>query len=314
MALYNRCKYIEFTPSRPFGVELEMSPNLPQEEIATVVDSWTDRGVKISGWRQSDDNTVWHVKTDATCGPGDDETGWEIASYKACGFKDMKQIATVADRLNEAGVEVNKNCGLHIHADVSEFLSSDMGLLLAYWIKAEWILSHMVPIHRLVNEYCELYTFKRVQPGDYNPVSLWAALKPKNLQVHDNADKRMSLNMVNYAQVQAHVGNRCTVELRLPEGTLDGYHVRNWVLFLLLFIERSLDKRMPSLRGFRVSDLLRYLGLTHTGRRFHVYSPELHELRIWILRRIIKYSFDPKPRKEAAVLLKSITDSSRFRW
>jgi len=115
--------YREFNSNRPFGVELEVSPDIYPKAIGDILETYSHRPVKISTWKQTLNNRYWHVKTDSTCGYLGNglDFGYEIASYKASGYVDICHIAGIAERLSEHGISVNDNCGFHIHMDLSDF-------------------------------------------------------------------------------------------------------------------------------------------------------------------------------------------------
>ena len=125
----------------------------------------------------------------------------------------------------------------------------------------------------------------------------------------------MSLNLVGVAQkfyytdqgAQVPMGIRQTIELRMPEGTLNGNEVKNWVRLFLLFVETCKDAQMPSnLKPVdSIEELLYILGMAHP-EKFYLLSKGLHETKTWLLKRVKNYGTH-KGKREASDKLKFIS-------
>ena len=292
-----------FSIKRPFGVELEVS-NLGIKDnqkfdvdiayLKNIVSKNTSKKViAIDDWSQSVNNDYWHLKYDATCGefgkgPGYPR-GWEVASFKASGHDDLRHIAEVAGILSQKGIRVNDHCGLHVHADISDFSTDQASILAARWIKAEQWMKQSVPKSRRRNKYCKFLTSKKKYLLDYqySPDEFWYLIRPINLGIHENAQKKVTLNFVNYVAYKQSIFSssdyRPTVELRLPEGTLSPEDITQWVKLFLFLIESSKNASMPSTMAPEPSlnGALTYLGLRAKGVE--------KETRDWFLNRIIKF-------------------------
>jgi hypothetical protein len=318
--------YKEFSPNRRFGVELEVSNNLSKQDIGDIVNEYEilyskkKKIVKITpgleGWAQTKNNAYWHVKFDRTCGPlgKDFDNGWEIASYIGCGVKDVDHIARLARFLHAAGVETNTNCGLHIHVETFDFNEESMGVLLARWLKVENFLTSICHFSRHNNQYCAPVRHKIFgwqNWYDYKkPSTLWHGISPSNLSVHNNFEKRFTLNTVGFAiGILNPLYNRNTVELRLPECILDERHVKNWTRLIVQFVEASKNSlRAPEdLDSCQsLEEILLYLGL-YGGEDFLILSPELLNTKLWFLNKIICFSNNKKIIKQAKKYLQFIT-------
>lgn len=313
-----------FTSKRKFGIELEVEKNKTQAEITAAIQAVTEKPVESTSghWAQSTHNDYWHIKYDSTCGPkgkGKDKGGWEVASYVASGYKDLLDIEKTTDALCELGCKVNDNCGLHIHADVSDFTKNQISILIAYWLKVEKWLSQAVPSIRADNKYCKLLAKSKAKElktdVEYEPLGLWDLVKPTNFAVHENNQKKTSLNLVGIAQrfhyedqgAGIPCGVRQTVELRMPEGTLDGREVVNWVRLFLLFVETSKTAKMPNniAPAGSVEELLRIIGFVDP-KRFYLLSKGLHETKTWLLKRIRRHGTH-RAKRQATDKLKFIT-------
>lgn len=321
-----RLCYKDFPTKRRFGVELEVSNNFSKQIIGDIVNEFEflysekRKQVRITtgseGWAQTKNNSYWHVKFDRTCGPfgKNIDNGWEIASYIGCGAKDAEHISRLARFLDAAGVETNLNCGLHIHTEVSDFDENSMGILLARWLKIEHILTSICHPSRKDNEYCFPLRRKVFGWKDWydhkNPSSLWFRICPCNLNIHNNIEKRFTLNTVGFAIGFSNpYYNRNTVELRLPECVLQEKHVKNWTRLIVQFVESSKNTSLAPVDLNPSQDLkniLKFLGL-FGEEEFTIFSPELFNTKAWFLQKIIDVSENKKLIKQAKKYLSFIT-------
>ena len=292
-------QYCHFSTRRRFGVEIEVGNERTPEDIRAMIRRISSKDVKATtGWQQTNDNSYWHVKWDATCGTkgrGHDN-GWEVASYIASGYRDITHIADVANHLRESGITINQNCGLHIHVEIQEFSVEQAAVLVARWIKLEPTIIQTVPLYRTKSKYCRLLSrigakiinFKK----HYEAKDFWQLIRPTNYGVHDNTQKKVALNMVNYAATQKGHQNRSTVELRLPEGSLYGSDIRNWCRCFLNFVELSKTAKMPDElipAADPLEELMVFFGL-EDAEHFYILSKGLYEAKVWLLKRVIAYA------------------------
>lgn len=296
-ATQEKIVYRRFATKRRFGVEMEVGNEKSREQIRDLIRPASPKDVHITDWAQSNGNNYWHVKWDRTCGPKGPQVdnGWEVASYISSGYKDVCHIAQVANALRHGGVLVNPNCGLHIHADIHEFTIEQAAILVARWIKIERTIVQAVPPVRTKCRYCRLLSdigkskidFKK----HYDPSTFWRLVKPTNYHVHDNNQKKVALNMVNYTATQKGLQERSTVELRLPEGTLFGSDIRNWTRCFLNFVDLSKDAEMPNElvpAADPIEELMQFFGLEN-GQSFYILSRGLYESKLWLLKRLMTF-------------------------
>jgi|694.fasta_scaffold96059_3 hypothetical protein len=302
--------------TRKFGVELEVSNNFSKKQIGEFLQLYElrnkipsrskPRSVRVTsgpkGWAQTKKNTYWHVKYDSTCGPkgkGHDN-GWEIASYIASGLHDLTHISRLAGFLNANGVETNTNCGLHIHVEVKDFTRKDISNLLARWMKVENLLIDLCDKSRKKNQYCKsIYSrFSLIKkscclPDFFELNLLWDLLQPTSLGIHDNADKKYTLNTVGFKSFELNPNfARPTVELRLPECVLDEVHIKNWTALILNFVQVTKSKEWEIESFEPIQDLneaLLYLGLKDDSA-FAILDPTLVHVKFWLLAKIITRS------------------------
>lgn len=291
--------YCQFRP-RKFGVELEVSPTTTKERIGMMLTEYESahsaRRVVVTegkkGWAETRKNNYWHVKYDSTCGPMGKgiDYGWEVASYVGHTAEDIDLVAGAAEHLHKWGLKTNKNCGLHVHIDVSDYDEYDMGVLLAYWVKIEPILYGICDQTRLANVYCAPLS-RRLRRGDVvyeSPVEFWNDIRPRNLKIHNNKDKRVSLNTINYVigRYKPHY-DRKTVELRLPECRLDREHVANWVALIMNLVDWCSCREPPdNLEKSSIVETMQILGIQGDSSVFFFLDERLMRLKKWFLTKI----------------------------
>lgn len=295
--MYSEIKYRSFQLLRTFGVELEVSNTVPKYKIKNAIKAVSKWPVKTLGWGYSVDNSEWEIKDDSTCGPAgaSGPKGYEIASFVGSCKDQLQHIADVADHLRKKKVEVTDFCGLHIHAWAGGLSVEQVAVIAAYWMKMETFLSMVVPPRRRSNEFCRhlgqkaKWHINRTQRHEAG--AFWDLIKPEDLSPFDNQDRRATLNLVNFARgIWYPLGHRRkTLELRWPEGTLNGRNVLNWTRLFLHFIETCKDRSMPDdLLQADMPQALAYLGLHHENNCFYILSEELMEVKTWLLERLIR--------------------------
>lgn len=310
---YSSVNFKKFSSQRRFGVELEVGSTISKVKVQAAIKLVSERPVIVTKYQPSTENNFWHVKNDATCGPQgrNGPKGVEIASFVGKGILDLQHIGDVAEKLSQIGCKVNNNCGLHIHADGCDLSKSQVGILLAHWIKIERCLQFSLPERRRENEYCKMLSSRLLLPK-YLPLltsadNFYCLFSPADLGYYENQDRRVNLNLVNYARACTYGSDiRKTLELRWPEGTLNSIDVKCWVRLFLHFIETCKNRPFPmNLDACNLSEMLKYLGLGHEDKSFTIFSEGLFETKTWLLQRFVEYSEDFK--QEA-------TDILDFMW
>lgn len=289
---------------RNFGAEMESHPVLAADEIASLISENSHRNVLVSGWKQTCNNFYWHLKTDSTCGGGE-KNGWEIVSYKASGLNDVTHISKIAGLLGSHGLVCGTDCGFHVHVDISDFSPEQASILLAYWVKIERLMMESVPRHRSYSRHCKLLKNK-IGPKSkfYDPLTFWDSFGPKNFSIHNNRDKKVTMNLVNYATCLSYAKgdispdaycdrSRKTVEFRFPEGTFEEKEIKNWIYLFVNFVEHiSKKNQMPNnIRAVKsIEEFISILGLKED-------LLDHHQLKTWLFNRICKNGVSKKWRK-----------------
>lgn len=315
-------EYKSFDSERCFGVEMEAWPVIPKSKVVSIIEqealSHLPDGhlrVKSTPYEQSDGNGFWHVKTDSTCGGKYGPVGWEVASFKASGYRDLKEIGDVADALDRNGLQTGVGCGFHVHVEIKDFNLNKAAIMLARWLKIERIMLQAVPIERKHNIFCKALTERKYKKGKtYSCTELWNIFRPKSQFLYGNYSKRVTMNLTNFSSylteslIKRPVSDappgyaplrtpivRPTVEFRFPEGTLSSRDIKNWVRLFVGFVDNSFNAEMPSnLFTVRsVDEFLSYFGLVAPRGDFYILSDALYDTKIWLLERLFNFG-DPK--------------------
>jgi hypothetical protein len=294
--------YKELSSTRRFGVELEVSNDLSKNTIGRLVTEFESktRGRSVivtpgdKGWAESNGNRYWHVKYDSTCGDVGKyiDHGWEIASFVAAGENDLKHICDLVGFLQEKGVRTTKNCGLHVHVNAKDLTVSQVGLMLARWIKVEKFLYQICNPARTGNDYCRSLNMRSRNGHVYHPRKLsnfFYSMMPSNFNIHNNPEKKYSLNTFGYTVSRSRDWYRKpTVELRLPECVLDTEHVENWSRMFINFVDWcSCNSNPPTDLSpvTTIQELLFCLGL-HGQEDFLIFDNHLFKTKKWLLQKL----------------------------
>lgn len=280
--------YRDFSPSRGFGVEMEVNGIASKAAIKRAIVTVSPYPVVVSNYAQSIDNMFWHVKDDATCGESIGR-GHEIATPIGRTADAATHFGMVADTLAAAGVRVNDRCGLHVHVGANDLDIPQVAGVVAHWVKVQFYVGLVVSPRRInppQDRYCRMLypTFRTGNADDF-----WEAVRPKNLSPFGNEERWKNLNLVNFARALKNgTSNKKTLEFRWPEGTLCGRDVVNWVRLFVNFVENCKDRSMPAPGCCSsLEDALEILGLHHGAGTFHILGPALLDTKRWFLNRIL---------------------------
>jgi hypothetical protein len=314
-----------FSSKRKFGVEFEVSAKTSQATLATLIEE-IDKDHEIgitTQYHQDHNNNFWNVKFDRSCSDQYFDYGWEISSFVASGAKDLILIEKVAKRMHEYGVSPNKNCAFHVHVECREVGKKELGIIQSWWLKFENIFLAMVSPYRYRGKYSKplrprflrILNKKAIVDNKINSQVVYETMLPHpggTASGWANKDRRTALNVCNMILAINDVGTqvlntRKTLELRLPEGTLDYMNVRGWVRVFISFIESALEKKEPeNFASMSINDFFKFIGCSGIN---HIPSKAMYELKIWVLSRIIAKSDKFVMLSEAkSLLLKTIYD------
>lgn len=270
-----------FNSKRLFGIEIEMTKKVTKAKIKKIInDIEPGSMVSISNHYNNENNNIhWAIKWDGSC------KGWEVASRVSSGYKDVLLMGVLGEKLKESGVEVTDKCAFHVHVNVGDMKVVQVANLVAWWMKMEGIVLQMVPAYRRKSVYCvPLNEHYKITKFPHTPELFWNRIRPNTLNFH--LSRRVSLNLVNYVNsIKYKEEFKPTIELRLPECSLDSADIMNWIRFIVYFTERSLKNPYPAdLNPINLEKMYEFMG-------FHEeISSGLKKTREWIGDRIKKFS------------------------
>ena len=308
-------EYYKFNFRRCFGIELEFgSEDVTKDELQVLISENSYKSVMVSAHGTSKNNNYWHVKNDSSCGKrgAGHDMGLEIASFKACSYRDLQHVANITKLVKQHGCKVNKNCGFHVHVDVADYNDNDMGRIIAMWYKIEHIFMNSVPKRRNTSAYCKMW--HNTMPKDIdkckNYDDIFHLCAPLCSPATITTDRRYNLNVVNYITGnRSRKPSRKTVEFRFPEGTLSCDVVKYWARIFINFVHSLKRDQLPfvGVKEAQFLEFMEILGLhSRVGDRFRIFSKALHESRIWLCKRVIKYSADKDLAEQARLYLEGI--------
>jgi len=312
-------QHISFTSNRRFGVELELNSfdglNRPKnadrpagiDEIAAIVTAASpDCGCEIRAWEHTNGNKRWVAKPDSSC-------GLEVVSPPRKGWKGLKDVLRVVDGLGaDERIKADHRCSVHGHIEVSDLSESELASVICWWVKAEPVIMDAMPMSRKRNRYCQIIGMNNTfqHDGDYSDQDLIQRIGDV---------KYYSMNTWAYCK-----GNRKTVEFRTIEGAgcKDAYLVKQWIRFLIHFVEitSKLGRPQPyhepkgdkdqievtpwtGLVWLDPQDVLTLLGFNniaapvpgHRKAMEFTLSKGMEQTRSWFLARLVKYMSRHKP-------------------
>lgn len=220
-------KFANAFTDRRFGVEIEFVNNrYGMREIATKI---TEAGIVCcaEGYNHTT-RAWWKIVTDSSC-------GFELVSPPLSGVEGLKQIETVCKILADCGSNVNKNCGLHVHHNASDFTVDTFKNLFNLYVRFERVIDSMMPESRRANknQYCRsVYRF-----SDRNTL----LSKIKDCSTVTELEQIYHFNRYYKLNLEAYVKHG-TIEFRHHSGTLDATKIINWVIFTQAMINISFFK------------------------------------------------------------------------
>ena len=262
----------DFRNSRLTGNDLPVGI----DDVADTIMRATGDEVSINKWHLTHNNVRWVIKPDSSC-------GIEICSPIMRGANGIRKIVGLIVALkSNPRISVDKRCGFHVHADVSDMSFDETGAVLAWWIKCETLFLDAMPTYRKRNRYCQHIGISTIFEHDFDCSSSEIV---RRLSLH----KYLTVNAYHYAK-----GNRPTIEFRIAEDLmcLSEIDAKNWVGLILHFIEVARAKGMPGeyrannqwtgLCWLDFKDVMSFLKLNGE------LCPKLTEIKNWFIDRLKK--------------------------
>ncbi len=169
----------------------------------------------------------WIVKDDPTC-------GFEINTpiiYSNNDFYNLKIVLKEIKKTYKEEEIINKDCGLHVHIDISNFVNVKQFLYLLQITKIleNTIIFKITNKTRIRNKYCKkICYYSKVKQCLNNDLKKFS----KNI---NKLPKNSGLSIKSYSTLG-------TAEFRYYQSTLNYYEIINWINFLQKIIDFIFDK------------------------------------------------------------------------
>jgi hypothetical protein len=231
---------VEIEINTPSGIIVKLDPHEGEnpegaDRIAYLISRTLKKPAQIQAWRQTThNNTLWVVKPDGSC-------GIEICSPVTKGWLGLSEIMRVIQTLERYNAKADGRCSLHVHVNISDLTKKQLATVMAYYIKCEHIIFDSLPGNRKNSRYCQFI-------GSSDLFDCNFGMDQDDLISRVSESKYYSINTFHFMKGGGFTmdnNRRQTIEFRVAENKacLDPFYVKNWVRFLLHFVEMT--KHLP---------------------------------------------------------------------
>ena len=201
---------------RKFGIELE-GIGMSRAEVANLLNT---NGVECSNAGYTHQvMRKWKVVSDSSV-----YGGFELVSPPLQGEAGVEEVRKVVRLVNNAGGGVNRNCGIHVHVEMSNATPQHIANVYNRYKTYEMDIDKLMPESRRANNNCMCRSMVR-QP-QLNPAQTARATTAQR------RDRYYKLNLACFVKYG-------TIEFRQHSGSFNSSKVCNWINFLLEFVEAS---------------------------------------------------------------------------
>ena len=212
---------------RKFGIEIEceISEAAALRALGTLSSEGIPVATRANGYHDGRSYTTWRVEYDSSV-----NRGVEIVSPVLEGENGLEQIRKVVKALSQAGGNINRTCGLHVHVAAQDLSGQWLKNLMQRYSDNQDAIDAFMPRSRREGGYSTRQFCQRITS------SVAARQFTRASSVSDVRacfyDRYVVLNL----QPLARLG---TVEFRQHSGSLNAEKIINWVGFCQQFIEAS---------------------------------------------------------------------------
>ena len=193
-----------------FGVEIEclVAANLMRESAMR-----NAMPFQYEGYNHVDNNHYYKFVSDSSIRG---ENPIECVSPVLTGKAGMKSLENCCKALNEAGAQVNRSTGLHVHIGAQNLSDEAYVNLFKNYQKLERVIDTFMARSRRANnsQWC-----RTLQGKDFS----WCTTK-SDIYDEMNGNRYFKVNACSYARHQ-------TIEFRQHQGSTDFEKISNWVNF-----------------------------------------------------------------------------------
>ena len=251
---------------RAFGVEIELLSDDGAYDLADAVERAGEDVIILDTVTRAT-TKAWKIVPDLSL-PAD--RGFELVSPILRGHDGRRRLATVMNRIRSLvkadihgtlvkalggacrlapGVQpspasyVNKQCGLHVHVDLTGIKFAGMRRICQNWAKYEDAIDLFLPESRRgnANRFCRSVRHNGfLGPGTNKEVNDYIGA------CEDIYDLMECINPITsaddpgrYYKLNLRTGNKNTIEFRAHSGTTDTEKLKRWINFVVAFVENS---------------------------------------------------------------------------
>ena len=224
-----------------FGVEIEFI------DSRNMVHVFLERAQGIEGisCRQnicgyhSGDYSAWKIEYDCSVAGGYELVS-PILDTETDGFEQIKKMCSL---LIDIGASINRTCGLHVHLSLPHLNCAWMKNILKRYADNTNTIDAFMPASRRsescwADQYCAPVSMV-VENNHFNRARTINAL------VNNTGRRFVTVNITNYPRLE-------TIEFRQHSGTLNATKIKNWVTFLIAFVEASRPIESSTYRSRRL--------------------------------------------------------------
>lgn len=228
-----------FPHTRKFGLELEFF-GVNQGKIQDIL---TDAGISCWDADYYDSGEGWKITDDSSIS-GDYSV--ELVSPILSGIEGLREAAKVVSLMSDAGGEVNKTCGFHVHVDAQDLTGKVLlNVYRRYALYEDQIDRFMVPSRRAnENDYCRstrtILDRTTGAPGSITCEDVARLVDEYYDRGHCTGGRYNKVNLCAYLR-------HGTIEFRHHGGTLNVNKVINWIAFCVNFVEVSQNSETENL-------------------------------------------------------------------
>ena len=243
-----------------FGIEIEMT-GLSRQRAAQVMAEYFGRPVSSDGgyygeysvldsqsrrWKVMSDGSITTEKKDGRRVVAADSTYSVELVSPICRYEDIETIQEIVRKLREAGMLVNKSCGIHIHLDASPHNANTLRNITNIMASKEDMIYKAVQVEvARERQYC-----KKVEQSFLDELN---RKKPKTLDdvsriwYHGNDGRWEHYHDSRYHCLNLHsVFQKGTIEFRLFNSTSHAGKIKAYIQLCLAISAQALNQRCAS--------------------------------------------------------------------
>ena len=208
---------------RKFGIELEVV------EISQATALQALRAIGINVVDESYNHSTrrhWKLVPDASV-----RGGFEVVSPVLRGEAGIEEAMAVTTALDDAGAQVNRSCGFHVHFDASDLTVGHLRTIVRRYAAHEAEIDNVMPLSRRggANTFCNTLG------GIVDRVSAPSTIRDMAMA---QPGRYYKINLQSFMR-------HGTIEFRQHSGTVNANKVGNWVRFLGEFMDACREEAAP---------------------------------------------------------------------